>query len=63
MKVTTVVCFLAIVSGCNALSNDTAMTESMKISSMAPSDFIYNPIASNIVMVKLSPPLALKGTN
>jgi len=47
-----VLCVLAMVAGCNALSNETAVTESVKISSMPPSAFVYNPIASNTVLVQ-----------
>jgi len=50
MKLSMVLCVLAMVAGCNALSNETAVTESVKISSMPPSAFVYNPIASNTVL-------------
>jgi hypothetical protein len=51
MKLTTALCVLALVAGCGALTNETAVTESAKISSMAPSAFVYNPVATNILMV------------
>merc|ERR1712232_1230138 len=51
MKFAATVCFLALVVACSALTNETAVTESVKISSMLPSAFVYNPIASNNLMV------------
>ena len=51
MKLVTAIWVLAIVTGCNALTNETAVTESVIISSMPPSAFVYNPIASNSLMV------------
>ncbi len=52
MKFAAALCFLALVVASNALTNETAVTESVKISSMLPSAFVYNPIASNNLMVQ-----------
>ena len=54
MRLALALCFLIILSGTSALTNDSAVTESVKISSMAPSSFVYNPVAANSLMVSLS---------
>ena len=50
--ITAAAVLVAFVSGAAALTNGTAITESAAISAQPATAFVYNPIASNTLMVK-----------
>lgn len=54
MSMTIIIAFLALAAGVSAFqSNGTDITESAAISSMPSSAFVYNPVASNNLMVRV----------